>query len=87
MEERRRSLRRRALKGARIVFNHGASSLSCLVRNLSEGGARPEVESSLGVPQTFVLYFSEGEAHQDCEVAWRKEKAIGVRFTKTRGEP
>jgi cytochrome c-type biogenesis protein len=30
MEEWRLSPRRRALKGARIVFNHGASSLSCL---------------------------------------------------------
>jgi len=80
MEERRRSVRRRALKGARIVFNHGASSLSCLVRNLSEDGARLELESSLGVPETFVLYFSEGETPRECVVAWRREKAIGVRF-------
>ncbi|MBN8995212.1 MAG: PilZ domain-containing protein [Rhizobiales bacterium] len=80
MEERRRSPRHRALKGARIVFNHGASSLSCLVRNLAEGGARLEVESSLGVPNRFLLYFDDGDPSRTCEVRWRTQRAIGVAF-------
>jgi hypothetical protein len=80
MEERRRWPRRRALKGARIVFNHGASSLSCLVRNLAKGGARLELESGLGVPNRFLLYFDDGNHPLVCDVKWRTPKAIGVAF-------
>jgi hypothetical protein len=78
-EERRRSIRHRTLKGGTIVYNNEASTLTCLVRNISDSGARLEVENSLAVPATFTLKFSDGRALA-CSIAWRREKAIGVTF-------
>lgn len=37
--EQRQATRHRTLKGAKIVFNDGHSTISCTVRNLSETGA------------------------------------------------
>ena len=78
-EERRRTIRRKTLKGATIVFNNATSTLTCVVRNMSESGARLEVESSVGVPTAFTLELRDGRAFE-CAVVWRGEKAIGVTF-------
>jgi len=80
-EERRRSIRSKTLKGATIVFNNEGSTLTCVVRNMSENGARLEVESGLGVPTAFTLKLSDGRAFE-CAIAWRREKAIGVTFSR-----
>ncbi len=78
-EERRHSNRQRALKGASIVFKHGGSTLICVVRNLSDGGARLGVEDGLNVPETFTLQFEDGRA-VECTVVWRLAKLVGVKF-------
>lgn len=81
-DDRRRSIRRKVLRGGAIVFNNGASIIACVVRNLSEQGARLELESSLGVPEVFTLRFNDGHAI-DCAVVWRRQKTIGVTFSPT----
>ncbi len=80
MTERRKTQRRRTLKGGRIVFNGGFSSLSCKIRNLSEGGARLEFETVLGVPSEFVLIFDDGSPSKNCVVRWRDATSLGVEF-------
>ena len=50
MEDHRRQIRRRVLKGGKILFNNKASSIDCAIRNLSEGGALLHVESAVGIP-------------------------------------
>jgi hypothetical protein len=37
------------------------------------------VVSSLGIPQRFALAMADGRRF-DCEIAWRTETEIGVRF-------
>ena len=80
-EERRRSIRMRILKSASIVFNNGASTVTCVVRNMSEGGARLGVEDGRSVPKAFTLQFSDGHAI-DCLLAWRIDKLVGVAFAR-----
>ena len=79
-EERRRAVRRKALKGARIVYNKGWTSFVCLVRNISDNGAKLHVESVLGVPSEFTLVFDDGSPSRECFVKWRDPTTLGVEF-------
>lgn len=76
--ERRRAPRHRTLKGARIALNRN-SVLNCIVRNLSETGARLEMPNALGLPQEFAIAIS-GEAERRCRIAWQGFGAVGVAF-------
>ena len=76
--EKRATTRLRTLKGAAIRF--GTTSLDCVVRNMSEGGAALEVGTPLGIPDQFALYFKPDMVKRDCLVTWRKAERIGVRF-------
>ncbi|WP_375458328.1 PilZ domain-containing protein [uncultured Enterovirga sp.] len=86
MEEHRRAQRHRTLKGAHIVFNGGASTIDCMVRDLSETGARLKIASPVGIPDQFMLSLDSGEPHQ-CRVVWRRAKEIGVTFVLSSGNP
>lgn len=72
--------RQRTLKGGRIIFNAGRSTIDCRVRNLSSRGAKLEVTSVVGIPNTFDLMIGEEGAMQSCRVAWRTLKELGVEF-------
>ena len=76
--EQRSTQRRTTLKGGKIVFNGGRSTIDCTVRNISETGAALDVQSPLGIPTEFTLV-TETDS-RPCRVVWRKEKRIGVRF-------
>ena len=77
--ERRQAQRRTTLKGGRIVFNAGRSTIDCTVRNMSSRGAKLLVNSVVGIPDTFDLVL-DGSVKQSCRVTWRRLKEIGVEF-------
>lgn len=78
-DEPRDSQRHRTLKGGKIVVNDGFSTFDCTIRNMSEAGAKLVVTSSLPIPNRFELAMHDGRRFP-CEVAWRTETDIGVRF-------
>jgi hypothetical protein len=77
---RRGHARSRAFKAARIHFNHGASTIDCTMRNLSETGAAIEAPSFAGVPDEFDVALLASELIRHCRVVWRSPKRIGVQF-------
>ena len=79
MEDHRRQIRRRVLKGGKILFNNKASSIDCAVRNLSQGGALLHVESAVGIPSEFTLLMSDGRT-EACISRFQSANAIGVEF-------
>jgi PilZ domain-containing protein len=79
MTEKRSTPRQRTLKGGRIVFNNARSTFDCVIRNLSDKGARLEVASVIGMPDSFDLMLPDG-TKRACQVIWRKPKEIGVAF-------
>jgi PilZ domain len=79
-EERRRSVRRKTLKGGRIVFHSAQSTIACTIRDLSDGGAKLQVTSAVGVPDEFTLAFDDGSASKRCSVRHRTATNIGVEF-------
>ena len=80
MDEHRRAARRRVLKGGRIAFNNGGSTIVCQSRDLSAGGAKLVVTSAVGIPDEFMLAFDDGSASVKCVVRRRAATNIGVEF-------
>lgn len=80
MNERRLSPRLRTLKGARIIYNNGSNTRDCTIRNLSTGGSKLVMETTMGLPENFVLVLEDGSLRR-CTVRWRKFSELGVEFT------
>ncbi len=51
-----------------------------LVRNMSDEGANLEVESQIGIPNSFDLVVDSEHSNHQCHVVWRKAHRIGVAF-------
>ena len=64
---------------ATIVFDGGRTRLDCVIRNLSDGGAKLEVPTVKNIPQSFDLMVPRHRPHH-CRIAWRALKEIGVQF-------
>jgi hypothetical protein len=80
MSERRRNQRSRVLKGAKIVV--GATSLlDCVVRNLTNDGARVEIPNTVNLPEDVAITFDGGRTCRPCRVAWRTLNETGLEFT------
>ncbi len=77
--EKRTAQRRTTLKGGKIVFNAGRSTIDATVRNLSRDGAKLMVASVIGIPDDFDLLLPNTQ-RQPCHVVWRKAKELGVAF-------
>lgn len=75
----RSALRRKTLKGGRIIFNAGRSTIDCTIRDLSSRGAKLQVSSVVGIPNSFDLSVG-GVDRQPCRVIWRALKELGVEF-------
>ena len=53
----------------------------CVLSDISEIGARIDVEDSKKIPNRFPLFLSRGgAARRICTVVWRKPKQVGVTF-------
>jgi len=77
MYERRDSKRLRLLKSGRILL--GKATVPCTVRNLSDGGARLQVQSTFGLPGTFELALDD-RPPRTCKVIWLDATTLRVRF-------
>jgi ribosomal protein S1 len=78
--EKRRSLRRRVLKRAKALLNDNKTVLDCVIRDLSDEGARLQIEHASTLPRLFRLAnISDGEV-RDVRVVWRKDAMAGVAF-------
>jgi hypothetical protein len=78
--ERRQSQRRRVLKGGIVAFNDRYVTLPCIVRDISEGGARLRIEGSITAPDTFELIVEIDGLEASCEVVSRRGSEVSVRF-------
>lgn len=84
MEQRRQPRLRVFLKG-RIHFNNGASSIDCLVRDMSSTGARLLLSETATLPDRFDLFIPQKERTFRAQLRWRREEGIGVNFDEADG--
>lgn len=79
MAENPRASRQRTFKGGSISFGV-APSIDCIVRNFSQTGACLEVAGPVRVPDNFTLLIRPELLKRSCQVAWRSDGRVGVRF-------
>ena len=78
MGERRQSTRRRTYLGGEASFEKLATRDSCLVRDLSTGGARVVLSGSTLMPNAFDLTIRESGETRQVQVIWRDGLQLGV---------
>jgi hypothetical protein len=78
--ERRSQKRHRVLKGAIIRFNKGYGAFECVVRNLSENGAKLTFGGTSAIPAAFELKIAGDERMREARVRWRSPDSVGVSF-------
>ncbi len=79
--ERRNEQRHRVFKGGHIAFNGGYSAFECVVRDLSEHGARLAFGEFAAVPNEFDLAIKGEGGRRHASVAWRAGSLAGVTFS------
>lgn len=84
--DRRDSSRHRVECPGWLDFGDGLPPHDCTVWDMSDGGARIEVDGAAEVPAEFFLSFTrDGSVGRLCQVIWRTESQIGARYLKTPG--
>ena len=64
--------RLKSLIAARIVFNNGQSTLDCVIRNLSDTGAKLTVSAAVTLPDCFDLIISQKSVTRRGRIVWRR---------------
>lgn len=80
MRERRSSARQKSFLQGRIYFNMRRSSIDCLVRDISEEGAKLIFSDTVVIPDLVELYIPNKDEFHRARVHWRVGGEIGVQF-------
>ncbi|MCA0433954.1 MAG: PilZ domain-containing protein [Proteobacteria bacterium] len=75
----RATVRLRRLKEGRVIFNDRKSVMSCLVRDLSEGGFRLKIGEPFRVPENFELEI-HGQPPRPARKVWIGVGELGAAF-------
>lgn len=82
MATRRTQERTPTLIAGRIVF--GTGSIDCVVRDISQTGARLRVPDAKAVPPQFELSLKQASVTRPAKVRWRRKTEVGVSFVPER---
>jgi PilZ domain len=80
MGERRTSARQRSFLRGRILLNNRQVVLDCLVRDLSEHGAKLIFPNSPAIPDVVELDIPQKDRMLRAHVQWRDGNDVGVTF-------
>jgi hypothetical protein len=80
MGERRNTGRRKSFLRGLVYFDNKHGALSCLVRDLSDKGARIIFSENVTVPETFDLHILQKNQTLRAKVTWRRGDEIGLDF-------
>jgi hypothetical protein len=81
MEEKRKHPRTEINEPAYVSV--GGSVMSCVIRNISAEGAAIDIENPAFVPARFRLVLVADSSVRECQIAWIRQKRIGVAFVAT----
>ena len=80
MSERRDSRRSKSFLRGFVYVSRKRGALACLVRDLSEKGARIIFSDEVTLPEMVELYIPQREQTLRARVSWRKNDEIGLSF-------
>lgn len=80
-EENRRAVRRqRVLKRGILITHDGSSTINCMIRDLSPGGARVTVDDEYAPDPHCLLLIAESGKRFSAETRWQRGRDIGLKF-------
>jgi hypothetical protein len=81
MAERRTSRRPKSFLRGFVYVSRKRGALSCLIRDLSDKGARIVFSDTVTLPEVVDLYIPQREQTIRAQVTWRRNDEIGLAFT------
>ena len=78
--EKRMHVRKRVFMGATVEFSNRLSTMSCLVRNLSDGGAMIACDDTAALPGAITLAVPQRGERREARIVWRRRDAVGLAF-------
>lgn len=82
MEERRHTPRQRTFLQGRVFYNNRMQSADCIIRELTDEGARLSFTDPVALPHVFELYIPNRDQTQRVETVWNHGTDIGVTFSR-----
>lgn len=82
MKEKRKHPRHKSLLQGRLAFNNGRSSIDCIIRDVSEGGARLAFSSPVALPEIADLEIPSKHESHPVHVRWGNGDEYGVTFIR-----
>jgi hypothetical protein len=80
MSERRKSARQKSFLRGCIYFNKRRSVADCLIRDISDEGAKIIFSDTISIPDVIELYIPQKEQTLRAQVQWRHGNELGVTF-------
>jgi hypothetical protein len=87
MTERRSSSRKRAFLQGRVYFDNRRTSIDCLVRDISDAGAKLKFAHAPITPEVFDLHVPNKDESFRARVQWRSRDEVGVTFDGAEDAP
>jgi hypothetical protein len=84
MSEHRQSTRQKSFLRGCIYFNDRRTVIDCLVRDVSDHGARLRFSDSISIPDSFELHIPQKNQTLRVTARWRHGMDVGVSFTDAR---
>jgi hypothetical protein len=85
--ERRRTARQKSFLRGMIYFNNRRSAVDCLIRDISNFGARVIFSDSVQTPDVLDLYIPQKEQTLRAHVIWRHGTEVGIAFEQAPSQP
>ncbi|GIL03348.1 MAG: hypothetical protein BroJett030_32470 [Alphaproteobacteria bacterium] len=78
--DRRLAHRHRVLKRGMLILNDGFSTINCIIRDISIGGARVAVDGEFTAPKFMELLMVEKNEKIATETRWQNGNLLGLKF-------
>ena len=82
MNGRRASRRQKSFLRGVVYFDKRRSETACLVRDLSEDGARIVLSQTITIPDVIELQIPQRDQTLSARVQWRRADEVGLSFSK-----
>lgn len=70
----------KVLKRGMLAFNNQFEGQTCVVRDMTSGGAKLELQNIVALPKFFTLHIEIDGIQVDCHLIWQKPPFAGVEF-------
>lgn len=87
MAERRRLARKKSFLRGCVYFNKRRSAIDCLIRDISDQGARIIFSGTMNFPDVVELYIPHKEETLRAHVKWRRGDEVGLAFPAAAAAP